>query len=378
MKIAIDASRNRSGGAVAHLVGLIKAGDPEAFGIQEVHVWAYAKLLKLLPERPWLIRHSLAALERGIISQLLWQRFVFQNEIRQAGCELVFNTDAGSIGRFSPSVSMSQDMLSYEPGEMRRFGFGTVRLRLFLLRFMQNASMRHADGVIFLTSYAANVIQGACGPLANVRIIPHGLHEAFRAGSSNSSWPNQGERAIRCIYVSNAAPYKHQWHVVRAIAELRDRGFELELVLVGGGGGSAQARLDSEIARSDPNRLFVRQLAFLPNSELPQLLADSDLFIFASSCENMPVTLLEAMAVGLPVACSNRGPMPEVLQDAGVYFNPEDHESIAAAINRLLVDPTLRAHSAAASHARAAQFSWKRCAGETFEFLAATYRMSTQ
>jgi hypothetical protein len=56
MKLGIDASRNRSGGAVAHMIGLISAAEPERSGIEEVHVWSYAKLLQALPNRPWLMR----------------------------------------------------------------------------------------------------------------------------------------------------------------------------------------------------------------------------------------------------------------------------------------------------------------------------------
>ena len=68
---------------------------------------------------------------------------------------------------------------------------------------------------------------------------------------------------------------------------------------------------------------------------MPEYLSKSNIFIFASSCENMPITLIEGMASGLPIACSDRGPMPEVLQDGGVYFNPEDCKSIVFAIEKL-------------------------------------------
>ena len=123
---------------------------------------------------------------------------------------------------------------------------------------------------------------------------------------------------------------------------LRSRGFDLELVLAGGGRGRAARLLEKEIADDDPAGHFVKCLGFVPHDDLPSLLAGADLFVFASSCENMPNTLVEAMAVGLPIACSNRGPMPEVLRDGGVYFDPENPESIATAIETLIRDPELR------------------------------------
>src|SRR5690606_24895104 len=127
---------------------------------------------------------------------------------------------------------------------------------------------------------------------------------------------------------SNAAPYKHQWHVVEAIAKARAQGADLSLFLVGGGKGAAQQRLEDAIKRHDPKGEFVKQVEFLEHAKIPAVIAEADVFVFASSCENLPITLLEGMAAGLPIACSDRGPMPEVLQDGGAYFDPEDPEAI--------------------------------------------------
>ncbi len=112
-------------------------------------------------------------------------------------------------------------------------------------------------------------------------------------------------------------------------------------------------------------------LGFVPHDDLPSLLADADLFVFASSCENMPNTLVEAMAIGLPIACSDRGPMPEVLRDGGVYFDPENAESIATAIETLIRDPGLRMSVAKRAKGLSGQYSWARCAAETWSFLKA-------
>jgi glycosyltransferase involved in cell wall biosynthesis len=62
--------------------------------------------------------------------------------------------------------------------------------------------------------------------------------------------------------------------------------------------------------------------------------------------------------------------MPEVLGDAGIYFDPEKPESIADAVRQLALDPRLRAEKAAAASNAALQYSWSRCARETFDFLS--------
>ena len=283
---------------------------------------------------------------------------------------MLFTTDASTLCRFKPMVVLSQDMLSYEPGVMRYFGYGLARLRLLAILALQNMAFRRSAGVIFLTCYAANVIQHSCGLLPAVAYIPHGVDAVFQQTQVVNTWPEGDERSLACLYVSNAEMYKHQWVVVDAISRLRKCGYNLTLSLVGGGKGPAQQLLQDMIAELDPERIFVRQLEFLPHASLPEILGQADLFVFASSCENMPVTLVEAMAVGLPIACSNRGPMPEVLADGGVYFNPEDADSIAAAIEQIIQSPELRVAIAERAKVLSQQYNWKRCADETFAFIA--------
>lgn len=371
--VGIDASRNRSGGAKAHLIGILSEGDPLKHGIRAIHVWSFKPLLDSIPVRPWLVKHNPIELEGPLSGQLWWQATKLAGEIESSGCDILFTTDASTLCRMRPMVVLSQDMLCYEPGVMKYFGYTKARLRLLAILFIQNRAMRSADGVIFLTEYAAKMIQRSCGALPRIVHIPHGVGVDFKRMQRVEAWPSNGERPIRCLYLSNAAMYKHQWEVVRAMAGLRSRGHNVTLDLVGGGSGRAQKLLEAEITLSDPRKEFVRQKGFIPQRNLPELLAGTDLFVFASSCEAMPNTLIEAMAVGLPIACSDRGPMPELLADAGVYFDPEDAHSIADAVEKLLTDPRLRIRVQQRAKQLADQYSWSRCADETWKFIVETH-----
>ncbi len=377
--VGIDASRNRSGGAIAHLVGIISEGNPLAHGIREVHVWSYKTLLDALPDAPWLIKHNPPELECSLLQQVWWQYRCLPKVAKESKCDILFATDASTVCRFRPMVVMSQDMLSYEPGVMRYFGFTKARIRLIMIFVIQNQAMRFADGVIFLTRYAAKVIQQATGRLDRVAIIPHGVGTAFRQNSILRLWPSNIERPIRCLYVSNASMYKHQWNVVKAVGKIREAGFNVSLLLVGGGKGRAQELLEREISITDPRGEFVEQKTFADHDKIPVYLSDADVFIFASSCENMPITLLEAMASGLPIACSDRGPMPEVIEDGGVYFNPENADSIAAAVEKIITNSDLRISISKRAKELSEQYSWDRCGSETWSFLSATcFKLSRQ
>lgn len=371
--VGVDASRNRSGGARAHLAGILAAGDPAAHGIREVHVWAFRALLDSLPDRPWLVKHAPKDLERSLPRQLWWQAMRLSHEVVKAGCDILFTTDASTLCRFKPMVVLSQDVLSYEPGAWKYLRHAGQFLRLLAILVVQNRAFRFADGVIFLTHHAARLIQRSAGSFSRVAYIPHGVDEEFRLARQVHDWSSNWERPIRALYVSNAELYKHQWVVIRAIELLRKRGHNIEITLLGGGRGPAQRLVERQLAQSDPGGVFARQLGFVDHKALPAYMADADVFVFASSCEAFGITLLEAMSVGLPIACSNRSCLPELASDGAVFFDPEDAESIADATERIIKDENLRASIAQRARSHSERYSWTRCADQTWAFITETF-----
>lgn len=373
INIAIDASRSKSGGGVSHMKGIITDLDLAGTPVEKVHVWGYQKLLNALPERPWLVKHGHPLIEKSLPYQLWWQYKILPKLMKENRCDILLSTDAGTVLIYHPSVVMSRDMLSFEKSEINRYGISKAWLRLFVLRFVQIRSMKNADGTIFLTKYAADTIMKWSGKLKDYRIIPHGVSQIFKQVNANAEWHSVQKQPIQCLYVSNTALYKHQWHVVEAISLLRLEGYNLTLKLVGGGHGKSKRMLDDAIQKFDPERRFVVTDSFVPQDQLPEILSEAHIFIFASSCENMPNTLVEAMSVGLPIACSDRGPMPEVLKDGGVYFDPENPESIADALKKILNDENLRDQLKEKAKNLANRYSWARCARETLQYLIDIY-----
>ncbi len=372
--LGIDATRSRSGGAKAHLKSVIVGCRPSDYGISKVHLWAYRELSDAIPEQTWLEKHVPRETTQGLAQQLWWQYFRLPKEATRLKCDLVFNSDAGSVSPFSPSATLSQDMLSFEPGEMQRYGLTKSRLRLEVLRYVQARSLQRSNLAIFLTNHAANVIQRETGNVKRFVVVPHGISDEFRFHPDQRSWPKEDE-PIKILYVSNAAMYKHQWHVIRAMPIVRrSLNRDVRLLLVGGGTGIAQGKLVQALNEVDPQREFTEQKEYVPHHTLPRILQESSAFVFASSCENMPITLMEAMANGLPIACSDRGPMPEVLQSAGFYFDPESPTSIASAIIELISNSAERSDRARLAYEIASSYTWERCARETWKHLSEACR----
>ncbi|MBP7275300.1 MAG: glycosyltransferase family 4 protein [Kiritimatiellae bacterium] len=379
MRIGIDASNIRAGGGLTHLREVLCALDPAPLGIREVRVWGGQATLAHLPDRPWLIRVHPPELDGTQLARGWWRRHRLDG-LALDSVDVLFSPGGVYGGRFRPFVTMSQNLLPFDPVERARFGLTPVRLRYHMLEWAQSRTFRRADGVIFLTPEAHRIVERRTGPLAaKIAIIPHGLAERFfqplppvRALSHEVS----SGAPLRVLYVSIVNFYKHPWHVADAVARLRREGLPVHLDLVGPAYPPALRRLKETLRRVDPQGEGVQYHGAVPYERLHEFYAAADLFVFASSCETFGMILLEAMAAGLPIACARRSALPDVLGEAGHYFDPEDPEDIARALRTLILNPDLRRDLARQAQQRARLFSWRRCAFETFQFIRDIHQAS--
>ncbi len=379
MIVGVDASNVRTGGGITHLTNLLASAHPEDYGISSVIVWGNRNILDRLPEQRWLEKVHAPCLERALPQRLWWQRFRLP-ALARARCDVLFSPGGNAPPGFAPLVTMSRNMLPFEWRELRRYGLSWMSLRLLLLRFGQARTFERAQGVIFLNHYAQAAVRKVARIRGSVITVPHGVEERFRKAPrpQRPLLELSPERPLRLLYVSIIDFYKHQWVVADAVAALRGGGLPLVVDFVGAAYPAARRRFDAALARLDATGEFLRYRGFIPFEKLHALSDEADVFVFASSCENMPNILLEAMAAGFPIACARRGPMEEILGEAGVYFDPEDAASIEKALRALIEDAALRQRCAEAAYARARAYSWDRCARETFAFLQQVAQSSTR
>ncbi|MDD4554677.1 MAG: glycosyltransferase family 1 protein [Bacteroidales bacterium] len=372
MILGINASNLRAGGGVTHLVEILRVSEPRSYGFEKVIVWGGEETLSKVTERDWLHKIHDPLLDRSFIYRLFWQTFRLKKLAKQSGCDILFVPGGSNASRFKPVVTMSRNMLPFEWREMRRFGWSLFTVKLLLLRVIQSHTFRNANGVIFLTKYARNRVLNVTGSLrGKSMIIPHGINPRFFRLPRRQRLCKEfiETEPCRVLYVSIVDAYKHQTEVAIAVARLRSEGVFIVLELIGPSAKGIN-RLNKTLSQIDPKSSFIKYRGSVPYEKLDEFYDNVDISVFASSCENMPNILLECMAAGLPMACSSMGPMPEILGDAGVYFNPEDANEIALALYKLIDSPSLREQSALTAYLRAQQYSWERCADGTFGFLA--------
>jgi glycosyltransferase involved in cell wall biosynthesis len=172
----------------------------------------------------------------------------------------------------------------------------------------------------------------------------------------------------------------HTWHhknhrvAIDALRVLRDRHGMNRTLVCSGGAREAQSAIDAHIVKSGLGGQ-VRFLGYCPGRELPALYRGAAGLLFPSLFEGFGMPVLEAMASGCPVVCSNTTSLPEIAGDAALLVDPNDPEALAAAVHRVLTDPDLRLELVARGLQRAAAFSWQR---HTLETIAVFRRVHDQ
>jgi glycosyltransferase involved in cell wall biosynthesis len=161
----------------------------------------------------------------------------------------------------------------------------------------------------------------------------------------------RGERSdgrARIITVGRLQAPKDPVTFVRALARLAPDSFTATLV----GDGPDREAVEAEVRRLG---LAERVKLAGDRRDVPELLAEGDVFVLSTASEGLPMSILEAMAAGLPVVASHVGGIPEVVEDGrtGLLVPPGDDRALAAAIGRLVADPGLQAELGRAGHDRA-------------------------
>lgn len=369
MILGIDGSNLRQGGGLTHIIELLHSAEPNKFNFEKVYFWSNKQTLSKIKNAEWLEKKHQPELDQSLLKRQIWQRFKLKSELQKYKCDLIFVPGGSDNSGFKPMVTMCRNMLPFEWKELIRYGFSWMSIKLILLRLFQLRSFNKSDGLIFLTDYAKNsVLPRITNKSLNLTIIPHGIDDRFflepRESLSIENYSNANP--FKILYVSLIDVYKHQVNVVKAIKSLILSGFPLQLLLVGSAYKPELDRLKKEMSSESEN---IKYLGAIDYTKLHEIYKTSNMNLFASSCENMPNTLLEGMASGLPVICSNLGPMPEILGNTGLYFNPENVSEIADSIKTMILNPKLRNQLSASSFARAKEYSWKKTAESTFAFL---------
>lgn len=250
---------------------------------------------------------------------LLWQLFFSRKSFIRHKIDLLFVPGGVYVGSFRPYVTMCRNMLLFEKDQQLLYG-PISRQKIRLKGLLNRISYYNSKKTIFISRYAEARLSKVFGRKINSTVIHHGIDARFLG-----TWqflPLGDEMKIVCN--SAIEPYKRYIELVQGldIFSLK-RDISVELIIIGNKSNSIYSyKVHREIAHKQSQQFKVSFVDGLDKAEIIRIYKQSHLFIFPSTCENMPNALIEAQATGMPIMCSTIGASSEFLSDYNLKFNP--------------------------------------------------------
>jgi len=197
-----------------------------------------------------------------------------------------------------------------------------------------------------------------------VHVVYCGVGEGFAPGAARAGDGTPGTRTRNLLYVGRADPYKNLVTLVRAFKAVREQ-CPAEVTLTVAGTPDPRYPEAGQLARELGVDSAIRWTGYLSDEDLVSVYRGADLLAHPSRYEGFGLQVVEAMACGVPVICSNTGALPEVAGDAAVLLSPDDVEKWAERISEVLTHPDLARTLSERGREQARKFSWARTATDT-------------
>lgn len=233
----------------------------------------------------------------------------------------------------------------------------------FYTRAMLPILARRAHSVVTISQCSKRDLMDHYGlPAEKITVVPPGVdHRVFHPNYDREAIGRMRDRlGIHGKYILSVGtlePRKNLPRLVESFAMLRAYAEDYRLVIVGDRGWQYEQIFRKVQTLGLEDR--VRFLGYVPDSELPLLYRGAELLVYPSLYEGFGVPIVEAMASGCPVVCSNRSSMPDVVGEAGILVDPEDAKAMAEAMGRVLADPSLADALRTRGLDRAQSFRWE-------------------
>jgi len=286
-------------------------------------------------------------------ARILWEQVVLPFEAARYGLDVLLNP-----GFTAPLLATCRQVTVFHDLQHKRHPEYFRWFDLPFWRFLLWAAAHRSHRLIAVSEATrADLLHYYRFSKERIAVIPHGVEPAF-------SRLDRAHTESYLLCVSTLHPHKNLPRLIRAYGR-KQRDFRLILAGLRGFHTVSVERLVEEMGL----RESVQITGWIPREELYSLFARARSFVYPSLFEGFGMPVLEAMAAGIPVACSDIPPLHEVAGDAALFFNQLDEDAIAVAMERLMADASLRERLAHAGRERAREFTWQRAAEQTLEVL---------
>lgn len=333
-----------------HFSAFVSAGISELPGVELIHSGLLANGLRT--DSP--------------IERILWEQLCFASQARALEADLIHG-----LVNVLPLRSRIPGVVTVHDLSFLRFPKLFPRFRRSYLATLCRESVRRADQIICVSQQTADdLISFWDIPLSKITVIPNGVRKEFVPAPATNLCQFRQENGLPqryLLYLGTLEPRKNVDVLLKAFARWKDKSpggrNAIGLVVAGGKGWFTEELFDLVHALKLEDEVIFP--GYVPQQELPNWYRAAEAFIYPSRFEGFGLPVLEAMACGVPVICSQIGSLMEIVDQAAVTVSPGDVEQLANAIDLICHQPDLRADKIERGFERVRLYSWKRTAVET-------------
>ncbi|SRR5579883_403010 len=296
-------------------------------------------------------------------ARVLWEQAALPRLMLQLGIDVYYSPNNIAVLR-SPRPCVIH-VRNLEPLTAAAPGMPAgLRVRLALLRFLTRRSLMSARRVVAASTLVRRIVIAMGCAEEKVAVIYHGVDDlkAPQAGA--------GSRGGYLAAAAKFVRYANLGTLIRGFVRARELGYGGELRVAG---GPHDRRYEAEIRRLigtvGAAASAIRFLGYIGRDQLLSLMRECEAFVFPSTLEACPFTMLEAMRQGAPIIATTAPPMPEFGGDAPIYVEPRDPQALGAAIHRVSSCPRQQMTMRVRSAARAQEFCWDNAVTQLLEVL---------
>lgn len=324
---------------------------------------ALPRTVRRMSNKPWRLRVLLATYLRWSQDRTVGDRTIGTTEIFHATDHLL------------PRLSHTRSVFTLHDLTALTFPAAHTQLNRRFLQLMLPHFLRDADRIIadsVATQRDALHLYGL--PPDRVRVVHLGVDPRFQPAmrAAQDQVRERFQVPDRFILsVGTLEPRKNLITLLEAYHALRGAGSEVSLVIAGGRGWHSEPFFERLRVLGLENTVHL--LGRVPDESLPALYTLAEVFAFPSLYEGFGLPVLEAMACGAPVICSNASSLPEVAGEAALQIAPTDVRAWTEALARLTSDAALCARLRQRGLQQAALFTWENTARQTYAIYQEVY-----
>lgn len=297
----------------------------------------------------------------GGLTRFIWNQVVLPFRVKKDKVDIIYSTT--HHGMFLSPIKQILTVHDLLPIIFP----GQHKLQYYYFKYILPLLLKKSSRLVTVSSNTKeDILKSYKFNKSKIDVVYNSFEKTHFKNSTSSKYKDMLGEYI--LFLGASYPHKNLIRTIKAFNKIKTKHPDLNLVVAGGRADYKDQVM--EHFKNDNEALNrVVFLDYIPYSDLPILYSNATLFIYPSLYEGFGIPPIEAMACGCPTIVSNTSSLPEVCNNASIYFNPEDINEISSTIINVLKDNQIQEDLIQKGYENCNRFSWDMSASKVYTLI---------